>query len=222
MRIRTLTAALALFGLAATACSDDGRSYPSGRADADYDLEAMALRLDDLPRGFGQTEITAPPESPARFDNQTWSLIINADEADTLQSQLEAQGRLNNYVSAFGPAGLGPVLSVTTVSTLYTDVEAARQSVERFVCGLPLENSVSLEGFSVPKVGDGATGFFVRQQDAQGQTTFVDTTICFRTGRVTHAIQQTSVAGSEDVAFGVRLAERMLARVDAVFEELDG
>lgn len=222
MRIPVLAAVAALIVLIVSACSDDGRSYPAGRADDDYDLGAMALRLDDLPRGFAQTEITQPAESPAQFDNATWSLIINPDEADALESQLEAQGRLNNYVSAFGPAGLGPVLSVTTVSTLYTDVESARDSIERFVCGLPLENSVSLEGFDVPRVGDGATGFFVRQQDDQGRTTFVDTTICFRTGRVTHAIQQTSVAGSEDVALGVRLAERMLARVDAAFDDLKG
>ena len=221
MRNLTLAAAAALLAAVTSACDDDGRSYPAGRADSDYDLGSMALHLDDLPRGFTQTEIVQPPQSPAQFDNETWSLIINADEADSLLDQLEAQGRLNNYVSAFGPAGLGPVLSVTTVSTLYTDVEAARQSIERFVCGLPLENSVALEGFDVPKVGDGATGFFVRQQDAQGQTTFVDTTICFRTGRVTHAIQQTSVAGSEDVALGVRLAERMLARVNAAFDDLE-
>lgn len=222
MRILAPLTVSLLFFASASACGDDGRSYPAGRSDADYDLGAMALRLDDLPRGFTQTEITQPPESPAQFDNETWSLIINADEADTLESQLEAQGRLNNYVSAFGPAGLGPVLSVTTVSTLYTDVESARQSIERFVCGLPLETSLSLEGFSVPKVGDGATGFFVRQQDDRGQSTFVDTTICFRTGRVTHAIQQTSVAGSEDVALGVRLAERMLERIDAAFDDLEG
>lgn len=221
MRILTLALAGALFTATATACSDE-HTYPAGRADDDYDLGAMALRVDDLPRGFTQTEITQPPESPAQFDNETWSLIINADEADALQSQLEAQGRLNNYVSAYGPSGLGPVLSITTVTTLYTDVEAADASIERFVCGLPLENTVSLEGFDVPDVGDGATGFFVRQTDDQGQTTFVDTTICFRTGRVTHAIQQTSVAGTEDIALGVRLAERMLARVDAAFDEIEG
>jgi len=221
MRIPRLALAGALLGIVVTACGDDQR-YPAGRADDDYDLGAMALRVGDLPRGFSQTEITQPPETPAQFDNESWSLIINADEADSLQSQLEAQGRLNNYVSAYGPAGLGPVLSITTVSTLYTDIEAASASIERFVCGLPLENNVSLEGFDVPNVGDGATGFFVRQTDDQGQTTFVDTTICFRTGRVTHAIQQTSVAGTEDIALGVRLAERMLERVDAAFEELDG
>ena len=221
MRISTLALAGALLGIVATACGDDQR-YPAGRSDDDYDLGAMALRVDDLPRGFSQTEITQPPETPAQFDNESWSFIINADEADSLQSQLEAQGRLNNYVSAYGPAGLGPVLSITTVSTLYTDIEAASASIERFVCGLPLENNISLEGFEVPNVGDGATGFFVRQTDDQGQTTFVDTTICFRTGRVTHAIQQTSVAGTEDIALGVRLAERMLERVDAAFAELDG
>ena len=63
------------------------------------------------------------------------------------------------------PAGLGPVLAITSVSTLYTDVESARQSAERFVCGLPIETNVAVEGFDVPDVADGATGFFVRQSD---------------------------------------------------------
>lgn len=221
MRIPVAILAASLVATLAASCGGDGRSYPAGRSDSDYDLRAMALKVDDLPRGFTQTEITQPPGSPGQFDNERWSLIINSDEADTLLSQLEAQGRLNNFVSAFGPSGLGPVLAVTSVSTLYTDVEAARASVERFVCGLPLETTVALEGFSVPTVGDGASGFFVRQSDGQGQPTFVDTTICFRTGRVIHAIQQTSVAGTEDIALGVRLAERMLARIDAAFDELD-
>jgi hypothetical protein len=182
----------------------------------------MALTLDDLPRGFTQTEITQPPQSPAQFNNERWSLVINADDSDTLVSQLEAQGRLNNYVAAFGPGGLGPVLAITSISTLYTDVESAKASAARFVCGLPLENNVALEGFKVPRVGEEATGFFVRQRDNQGQPTFVDTTVCFRTGRIIHAIQQTSVAGTEDIALGVRLAERMLSRVEAAFDELDG
>ncbi len=221
MRIPVEILLASLVATLAASCGSDGRTYPAGRSDSDYDLPAMALKLDDLPRGFTQTEISQPPGSPGQFDNERWSFIINADESDKLLSQLEAQGRLNNYVSAFGPTGLGPVLAITSVSTLYTDVEAARASVERFVCGLPLENSVALEGFSVPTVADGASGFFVRQSDEAEQPTFIDTTICFRTGRVIHAIQQTSVAGTEDIALAVRLAERMLERIDAAFDELD-
>lgn len=218
MRFRGLLLACVISATVLAAC-DGGRSYPAGRSDNDYDLPAMALTEDDLPRGFTKSEITQPAESPGQFNNERWSLIINPDEADSLQSQLEAQGRLNNYVSAFSPAGLGPVLAITSVSTLYTDVESARQSAERFVCGLPIETNVAVEGFDVPDVADGATGFFVRQSDQQGQPTFTDTTICFRTGRITHAIQQTSVTGSEDVALSVRLAEKMLERVDLAFDE---
>ena len=192
MRNLALGALVAVAGLA-VACDGSGRTYPSGRSDSDYNLRAMALTLEDLPRGFTQTEITQPPQSPAQFNNERWSLVINADEAEALRSQLEAQGRLSNYVAAFSPGGLGPVLAITSISTLYTDVESAQASVER-----------------------------VRQVDSQGQPTFVDTTVCFRTGRVIHAIQQTSVAGTEDIALGVRLAERMLIRVDAAFDEIDG
>ena len=123
-------------------------------------------------------------------------------------------------VAAFSPEALGPVLAITNVSTLYTDAEAARQSLEKFACGLPINDTIPLDPLIVPEIGDGAAGFLTRQED-DGSTTFVDTTLCFRTGRIIHAIQQTSLPGVEDIALSIRLANRMLERVDAAFDELE-
>ncbi|MCC7090204.1 MAG: hypothetical protein IT295_13690 [Dehalococcoidia bacterium] len=198
------------------AACGDGRDYPASFGDDDYDLAAMALRAADLPAGFEAQEI----ESPA-FDNENWAIIFDTNDPEAKQAQLEAQGRLTNHVAAFAPEALGPVLALTNVSTLYTDAEAARQSLEKFACGLPINDSIQLEPFLVPHIADGATGFFVRQQN-DGSTTFVDTTLCFRTGRILHAIQQTSIPGVEDIALSIRLANSMLERIDAEFADLGG
>lgn len=212
-RIPVLASLAGVFLLAAC---DDGRDYPASFGDSDYDLAAMALRPADLPAGFEAQEI----ESPS-FDNENWAVIFETNDPEAKQAQLEAQGRLTNHVAAFSPAGLGRVLAVTNVSTLYTDAEAARQSLEKFACGLPINDSIQLEPFLVPQIADGATGFFVRQQD-EGSNTFVDTTLCFRTGRILHAIQQTSIPGVEDIALSIRLANSQLERVDEAFHDLDG
>lgn len=195
-------------GLVAAGCSE-GTRYPDGLADGDYDLGAMALRPEDLPPGFEQ-------RSPGEFTNEAWAAVFQTDDVEAKLRQLEAQGRQRNYVTLFGPRGLGPVLAVTAISTLYEDAVAAERSLREFGCGLPIEASAQLEPLLVPAIGDGASGFLERQFDDAGAPTLVDATVCFRTGRVVHAIQATSVAGVEDVAFLVGLAEKQKARVDAV------
>ncbi|WP_322797038.1 hypothetical protein [Tepidiforma sp.] len=210
--VRLLAGVLVLaLGLAAAGCGDDGPRYPTGLSDDAYDLEAMSLRAEDLPAGFEK-------QAPGEFLNEAWANVFETDDVEAKLRQLEAQGRLRNYVSLFGPAGLGPVLAVTAISTLYTDETAAQRSLEEFGCGLPLENTVLLEPLLVPEIGDGASGFMVRQFE-EGNPTFVDTTVCFRTGRVIHALQATSVAGVEDVGFVIRLAERMEERVAAALAD---
>jgi hypothetical protein len=206
--------ALPAVALLLIAC-DVGRDYPASFGDSDYDLAAMALRDTDLPAGFEAQEVPDPA-----FDNESWALFFETNDPEAKQAQLEAQGRLTNHVTAFAPAGLGRVLAVTNVSTLYTDAEAARQALEKFACGLPINDSIQLEPFLVPSIGDGAAGFFVRQEN-DGSTTFVDTTLCFRTGRIVHAIQQTSIPGVEDIALSIRLANSQLERVDAEFKDLE-
>ncbi len=208
--LASLAAALLL-----AACGSE-RSYPESFGDGDYDLAAMALRETDLPPGFESQELETPS-----FDNAVWAEFFETNDPEAKQAQLEAQGRLTNHVASFAPAGLGPVLALTNVSTLYTDAAAAQKSLEQFACGLPINDSIQLEPFLVPKIADGATGFFVRQQN-DGSSTFVDTTICFRTGRIIHAIQQTSIPGVEDIALGIRLANRLLERVNAAFDRLEG
>lgn len=211
---RLTVLALGFAGLLMAAC-DEGRSYPASLGDAEYNLPAMALRASDLPPGFEAQEVPDPA-----FDNETWSFFFETNDPEAKQAQLEAQGRLTNHVAAFSPGALGPVLAITNVSTLYTDAEAARQSLEKFACGLPINDTIPLDPFLVPEIGDGAAGFFIRQ-DNDGSTTFVDTTLCFRTGRIIHAIQQTSLPGVEDIALSIRLANRMLERVNAAFDELE-
>jgi hypothetical protein len=194
-----------------SACGD-GRSYPADRSDEEYDLGAMALHQEDLPGGFDAGELDDP-----EFDNARWVDVFDTDDPEGKLAQLDAQGRLRSYVSAFQPGELGRIFSITAVSTLYTDVDSAKRSAAQYGCGLPIDDKVATTPFDVPRVGDDSTGFFIRNESANGLTT-VDTNLCFRTGRVLHAIQQTGLPGTEDVALAVRLAERWLTRIDDAFD----
>ncbi len=214
MRATWVMGMLAGLALLAAGCGDNGGGYPDGLANDAYDLAAMSLQAEDLPPGFEK-------QTPGEFENEAWAAIFQTDDVEAKLRQLEAQGRLRNYVSLFGPKGLGPVLAVTAISTLYEDAGAAERSLREFACGLPIEANVQLEPQLVPPMGDGASGFLVRQFEEDAPT-FVDATVCFRTGRVVHAVQATSVAGVEDIGFVIRLAERMLARTDAAFAKAEG
>ena len=108
------------------------------------------------------------------------------------------------------------------ISTLYTNVDKAEKGAAGY-CGVPAQDAApaNTARFSVPKLGDEATGFFVTEQraDASGNPqTFTDTTLCFRTGRILHAVQTTSVPGAEDIATTVRLAQAMLGHVNDTFD----
>ncbi len=204
--------ALILASAALLAACDDDRSYDPGRGDDEYDLAAMSLTEADMPADFTRQEIEEP-----EFSNEEWAEVFDTDDIDAKLRQLEAQGRLKNYVSAFSPPGLGKVLAVTAVSTLYTNEKAAQEATDRFACGLPINDSVPLDPFLVPKVGEQTVGFFVHQENDSGLS-FTDTTICFRTGRIVHALQQTSLPGIEDIALAVRMAQRWLEHVDDAFD----
>ena len=45
--------------------------------------------------------------------------------------------------------------------------------------------------------------------------------VCFRTGRIVHAVAQNGLEGTEDIALGVRIATRMYELVRTVFADLD-
>lgn len=211
MRFRVL--ALVLLSIPIFVACDEGRTYPTNKGDNEYDLAAMALRVTDMPKDFTAQAI----EEPA-FDNERWANeVFDTDDPAAKQAQLDAQGRLTNHVAAFAPPGLGKILSITAVSTLYTNEKAAQESIDRFACGLPIKESEPLTSFITPKIADQTTGFFVTQDSGSGLT-FIDTTMCFRTGRIVHAFQQTSLPGVEDIAAAVRLAERWLEHVNDAFD----
>lgn len=224
MALRAL--ALLLVSIPLLAACDQGRDYPSDKGDGDYDLAAMALQESDMPKDFVGQEIDAQvdPGSPcptsdlACFDNTVWAnKVFDTDDPEAKASQLEAQGRLINHVVAFSPPSLGKILSVTAVSTLYTNDTSAEDAINRFACGLPIKESEPLTPFDTPKIADQSSGFFVSQDNGNG-VTFVDTTICFRTGRIVHALQQTSIPGVEDIAAAIRLSERWLGHVNDAFD----
>jgi hypothetical protein len=154
------------------------------------------------------------------FDNDQWAQVTGADDPEGKKAQLDAQGRLRGHVSLFTrddpSTQLAKALSITSQSTLYTDEKAAEESTHS-LCGLLVDETGPVEAFAVPDLGDESTGFFVTTV-GNGSGTSVDTTICFRTGRIVHAVVQTGFNGSQDVALSVRLAQRMLAHVNDAFD----
>ena len=206
------TGALLVLGatLLFSAC-DDGRTYPE-KGDDQYDLASMALREDDLPAGFTQQDI-----GEAEFTNEQWAEFYGVDDVEAKLAQLKAQSRIRSHVTTFQPKELGRVFSITAVSTVYETDKAAAESSTKFACGLPIDDKQPLEPFGVPAIGQASNGFFVSNTSQSGLRT-VDTTVCFRTGRVLHAVQQTGLPGTEDVALAVRLAQRMEGHVDDTFD----
>lgn len=210
-----LGAAVLLF---AASCSD-GRSYPVNRGDNEYRLEAMMLQDTDVPAGIARTDEKG-------FTNEEWAQVFDTDDPDTAQQTLDGQQRIRNYIAFFSwdnpQEHFGTVLSITSQSTLYKDEASARKSLRenRFsACGLIVAESDTnrAETFTVPKLGDEAVGMFITQQQ-QTLGTSVDTIVCFRTGRIVHAVVQTGLDGTQDVALAVKLAERMRTHVNAAFD----
>lgn len=209
MALRAL--ALALLGAVFLTACDQGRDYHSNQGDDDYDLEAMALTLDDLPPGFEQIPGT-------EFSDEEWAEVFGSDDPDARIRQLEAQGWLRNWVTESVPPKFGKVLNVRSVSTLYTNEAAAKESTEKFACGLPIELSVPLDPFIVPKIADQSNGFFLEEEIDDDGTTLMYTTVCFRTGRIVHVVQEASLPGLQDIGSSLRVARSMLSHVDDAFD----
>jgi hypothetical protein len=212
MYLRATAITFGVLLLLATAACGNGKTYTTTKGDDQYDLSAMALRAGDVPKGLEEVEI-----EDHTFDNERWAGLFGQDDPENKQKQLEAQGRLKGYVTAFSTGQLAKVLAVTSISTLYTDEAAAKESALKYACGVPLDDTTPTTSFVVPKLGDGASGFLAEETQGQGQTV-MQTTLCIRTGRILHAIQQTSIPGTEDVALSVRLAQRMLGHVNDAFD----
>ncbi len=204
--------------LVVVANDDDDEAFPD-RDDGDYDLEAMRLRDQDMPAGFEWTQ-------SVEFDNERWRQLFFAQEdledpelieqeLEAKLRQLEAEGRIRNLLSVYESEDLGRTLGIFSVSTLYTDDAAASESLTLF-CGLPVDTSRNLEvrKIDLPRVGDESSGFIA----AGVMSPYSDTTFCFRTGRVVHAVSLSSLPGVEDIGLAVRLAEHMEERVEAFYD----
>ncbi len=201
-----------------SSCTDD-RSYPSGGKDDDYRLDAMMLSDSDVPAGIARTDENG-------FGNDEWASVFPGEDTEAAKATLDGQQRIRNHIAFFTwenpQEHFGKVLSITSQSTLYRDEASARKSLREYqfsACGLILtEEDVSgAQMFAVPKLGNDAVGMFITQKQ-QTLGISIDTVICFRTGRIVHAIVQTGLDGTQDVALSVTLAERMLAHVDAAFD----
>lgn len=210
LRIPAAVALGTLFLFAAAACKSD-RTY-SNKPDDQYDLSAMSLSADDLPAGFDDAGL---PDHV--FDNTQWADVLGATDAAGKAAQLDAQGRIKSYVAVYQAAKLGRILSITSISTLYKDVQSATDSEKQYACGGPIDEKTPLDTFAVPHMGDHSSGFVSQQDRGNGQS-FSDTNFCFRTGRIVHVVQQTSLPGVEDLALNVRLARVMLQHVNDSFD----
>jgi len=218
MLFRVTAAGLGCLLLITTAAAcGNGRTYSTTKADASYNLGAMALRQSDVPSGLAEQAVVHD------YDNAAWAKIMGATDATAETKDLtDNVGRVRSYVAAFSAPQIQKVYEVIGISTLYTTVDKAEKQIAGY-CGVPATAAAPAAAarFSVPKIGDEATGFFVTEQraDASGNPqTFTDTTLCFRTGRILHAVQTTSVPGAEDIATTVRLAQLMLGHVNDTFD----
>ncbi len=223
---------VAAFGIVAAICAvvallfvfamddDEEAAYPD-RDDNDYDLEAMRLRDQDMPTGFEWT-------NSVEFTNGEWGQLFFSQEdlenADVIEEELaakerelESEGRVRNLLSIYQSEDLGRTLGIFSISTLYTDDQAAATSLTLY-CGLPVDERRNLElrALAMPDVGDESSGFIA--QGVMSSPLYSETTFCFRTGRVVHAISLASLPGVEDVGLAVRLAEHMEERVQAFYD----
>jgi len=189
------------------ACGDDG--YPADLRDADYDLAAMAIQDGDV-AGYVK-------DGDSTYSNDEYSLLFDTDVPESKKRQLDARGRVSNFMSFFSQEPLDdfarPVIFYTS-STLFEDTTAASDSV-RTDCGLPIDDRIPLEEFGIIKIGDESSAFTNRETDL-----FSHVSVCFRTGRVVHAVVLRGPTGTEDIAMSVRLAQQMLERVDEAFAEM--
>ena len=222
---------VAAFGIVAAICAvvalllvvvandDDEEAFPD-RDDDEYDLEAMRLRDQDMPTGFEWVQ-------SVDFSNEEWGQLF-LDEGDAedpeavaaKQRELESEGRIRNLLSVYQPEELGRTVGIFSISTLYDDDDSASESLTLF-CGLPVDErqGVELRPVQFPTLGDESTGFI--SEGVMSGPQFSETTFCFRTGRVVHAVSLASLPGIEDIGLAVRLAEHMEERVEAFFDGED-
>ncbi len=214
-------------GLTGGGGGDDSRtSYPTDFAPEDLDLEAMSLKPADIP-------VTGlDPSFSDDFTNEEWAQAFQQTlpeiDASQKEVQLEAQGRQLGHLTFFTWDNwfehLGRVQQIESHSTIYADEESASNALKFHACGLLIADDQPLDEFDVPKLGTESTGFFSTTEFDLGEVSFgqfIDTVVCFRTGRVVHAVVQGGLEGTQDKDLGVELAKRMLTYVNATFDGKD-
>ena len=222
MRVRLLRLmlplALAVSGLALLpGCVDE--AVPAGLPDDAYPIEEMLLDPLDLP-------VPMEHETTTTFDNAGWAQLFDVEDLRAKLNQLDARGRITGTVRVFSWEDpfqhLGGPTLITTQSTLYEDVAAAERSLSLF-CGTLIDERTATDvaEFWVDGIGDGVQGLIVGEQ-TEGIGRVVETLVCFRTGRIVHAVLQQGLDGTVDIALSVRLARRMFERVRAVLDGLQG
>ncbi len=198
------------------ACASE-HEFATELPDDAYPLEDMLLDLDDLP-------LRMDDQNTSTFDNDDWAQLFDVDDLRGKVNQLEARGRINAAVREFSWTSAFPLAGpwfITVQSTLYTDVDAARDSLSLF-CGTVTDErtATDVSEFWVADIGDGVQGLILGEQ-VEGPGRIVETIVCFRTGRVVHAVLLQGLDGSEDIALSVRIARRMYEHVSAVFEDIE-
>ena len=87
------------------------------------------------------------------------------------------------------------------------------------MCGIQANEKDPVTEFKVSKIGDQSAGFYM-VGSLQDFGDLIETTVCFRTGRIVHAVIQQGLDGTQDIALSVRLAHKMLAHVDDAFDAM--
>lgn len=203
---------------------DDGADYRTDLGEGEYDLASMQLRNADLPPGMILL-------ASAEASNEDWAtgFIEEGEDPAPVVRQLEALGRLRGYRSVYSwedpSQHPGESLFVTSLSTLYTDERAARESMGGTnYCSVPVDpNDLSGEitEFPLSGLGENAVGYQIAHPIpiATGvYERFVETVVCFRTGSVLHVVWQSSLSGGVDIGGTYRLAKTMNERVDETFD----
>lgn len=196
------------------ACGGDGgANYDVDWGDDEFDLAAMSLREPDVPEGYLE-------QDQVEFANDEWAEILDEEDPEAKLRQLDALGRIRNSITVFSWENplehLGRPYQFASHSTLFATPEQAIESVNTF-CDVPIDETNPVEDFEVPKLGDQSSGFSVSEQlDNFGES--IDTIVCFRTGRVVHAIVQSGLEGTHDQELSIDLAKKMLQNVDAYFK----
>ena len=216
LRLTTIPV-LAALGLVLLAACASEQEFATELPDDAYPLEDMLLDLDDLP-------LRMDDQNTSTFDNGDWAQLFDVDDLRGKVNQLEARGRINAAVREFSWTSAFPLAGpwfITVQSTLYTDVDAARDSLSLF-CGTVTDErtATDVSEFWVADIGDGVQGLILGEQ-VEGPGRIVETIVCFRTGRVVHAVLLQGLDGSEDIALSVRIARRMYEHVSAVFEDIE-